>query len=79
MADKFCVDVARLYSDDWPAYFENFWNDCNRVADENDWRAITVANYQLKPHGKLIQTKTQGWYLRWDDEKYHTHFVLRWS
>jgi hypothetical protein len=51
-----------------------------RAAEKNNWQPITVANYELKPlGGKLIQTSTQGWYLRWDEEASHTAFVLRWS
>ena len=80
MPDKFRVDVGSLWVDRWPPYFENFWNACNRTAEKNNYHPITVANYTLQPlGGKLIQTKTQGWYLRWDDEASHTAFVLKWS
>jgi len=80
MPDKFRVDVGGLWDKPWPAYFENFWIHCGEVANNNDWQPITVANYELKPlGGKLIQTSTQGWYLRWDEEASHTAFVLRWS
>lgn len=80
MPDKFCVTVSQgLWKDPWPKYFDNFINYCNAKAAENNWLAETVINYELKPHGRLIKTKTQGWYLRWDDEKYHTAFVLRWA
>jgi hypothetical protein len=79
MPDKFRVEVGRLWADPWPQYFDNFWNHCGSIAGKNAWSQITVANHELQPHGKLIQTKTQGWYLRWDDEKYHNMFVLRWS
>ncbi len=80
MSDKFRVTVTKgLWQDQWPKYFDNFWKHCNLKANENNWLANTVANYELKPHGKLIITKTQGWYLRWDNEKYHNMFVLRWS
>lgn len=80
MPDKFCVTVTRgLWQDQWPDYFDKFHRHCSKIAMENDWLPITVMNRQLYPHGKLIQTKTQGWYLRWDEEKYHTHFVMRWS
>ncbi len=75
MNDKYCVDISRH----WPDYFENFINHCNDVAHENNWVVDTVINYQLKPHGRLIKTKCQGWYLRWDDKKYHTLFVLKWA
>ena len=64
---------------EWDGYFNNFYNHCCYTANQNKWGVDTTANYLLKPHGRLIKTKTQGWYLRWDDEKYHTHFVLRWS
>lgn len=41
---------------------------------------MTVINHQLKPMGgRLITTSTQGWYLRWDEEKSHTAFVLKWT
>lgn len=80
MSDKFCVEVTKgMWQDPWPLYFENFYKHCRDVATKNNWLVDTVANYQLKPHGKLIKTKTQGWYLRWDDEKYHNMFVLKWS
>lgn len=80
--DKFRVNLKRH---DWsrlsrPDYFDTFWEHCGRVAEENGWLAITVANYELRPlGGRLIQTKTYGWYLRWDMEAAHTMFVLRWS
>jgi hypothetical protein len=80
MPDKFRVDLGTLWKFPWPKYFENFYNHCNKIAKENNWEPITVANYQLKPlGGRLVQTKTQGWYLRWDDEQSHTAFVLKWS
>lgn len=82
MSDKFCVTVVRsafVDSEDWSSYFLNFYKHSLNIAYDNGWQSSTVMNYQLKPHGKLIQTSTQGWYLRWDDEKYHTHFVLKWS
>jgi hypothetical protein len=78
--EKFIVNVGSLWGNRWPKYFDNFWTDCRNTAQENGWAPITVANYELKPlGGKLIQTKTQGWYLRWDDEEAHTMFVLKWS
>lgn len=78
--ERYIVDLGRLWMDQWPVYFNNFWLHCGEVARQNDWKPITVANYELKPlGGKLIQTSTQGWYLRWDDEKSHTFFVLKWS
>ena len=86
--DKFRVSIKR---NDWslwmpssgtrePDYFDKFWEHCERVAEENGWLAITVANYELRPlGGRLIQTKTYGWYLRWDTEAAHTMFVLKWT
>ena len=81
MDDKFRVQVcANVITEEWPTYFRNFWGACMDAAEKNNWLSSTVANYELKPlGGKLMQTSTQGWYLRWDDEKYHTHFVMRWS
>ncbi len=80
MPDRFRVHITKgLWQDPWPMYFDNFHRHCARIAQDNNWLPITVMNKQLGPHGKLIQTKTQGWYLRWDAEKYHTAFVLRWS
>ena len=79
--DKFRVPVTNgPFAYPWPAYFEKFWDECKRVAHLNDWTPITVANYELRPlGGRLIQTSTQGWYLRWDKESAHTAFVLKWS
>ena len=75
MPDKFRVDLTN-----WPDYFENFVMHCNDIADKNNWDVRTVMDYQLRPMGgKVIKTSTQGWYLRWDEEKQHTMFVLRWS
>lgn len=80
MPDKFRVPLPSLWKDPWPVYFGNFWEHCMKIARANGWKPMTVANYELrKLNGKLITTKTQGWYLRWDDEKSHTYFVLRWS
>lgn len=79
MSDKFRIDVGTPWKDPWATYFENFYHHCQDIAIKNGWGIDTVVNYQLKPHGRLIKTKTQGWYLRWDDEKYHNMFVLRWS
>ena len=77
---KHCVTVADGFNAvrdyDW---FSKFYNHCAEIADQNGWDTDTVANYNLKPHGKLIKTKTQGWYLRWDNERYHNFFVLKWS
>ena len=79
MPDKFRVGVGRPWHEPWPEYFENFYKHCQQISVDNNWLVDTVANYQLKPHGKLVKTKTQGWYLRWDNEKYHNFFVLKWS
>lgn len=81
MENKFRVEITRgPFQDSWPDYFDNFWNSCAITAGQNNWAPITVANYYLKPQGgRLIQTKTQGWYLRWDSEISHTAFVLKWS
>ena len=80
MTDKFCVTVTKgMWQDPWPEYFDNFYKHCSKLSGESGWVLDTVLNYQLRPHGRLIKTKTQGWYLRWDDEKYHNMFVLRWS
>lgn len=77
---KFTVPIPRLWSDPWPEYFANFHKHCERIAHINGWEVGTVMNYQLKElGGKLITTKTQGWYLRWDQEESHTAFVLRWT
>jgi len=81
MPDKFRVTVTKgLWQDTWPKYFDNFWNHCLGIGHEKAWQTITVANTELRPlGGKLIITKTQGWYLRWDKEENHTFFVLKWS
>ena len=80
MSDKFRVNVGSLWKEPWPEYFEKFWVYCHRIAEANNWSTVTVANYELRPMGgRLIQTKTQGWYLRWDAESSHTAFVLKWQ
>ena len=81
MPDKFRVTVTKgLWQDQWPAYFDKFYHYCNNIATEDTGYSLEqIMNYNLKPHGKIIMTSTQGWYLRWDDEKYHTHFVMSWS
>ena len=80
MSDKFRVNLGGHWKDPWPQYFQNFWTACQVAAAKNNWKTITVANYELKPlGGRLIETKTQGWYLRWDKEENHTFFVLKWS
>jgi hypothetical protein len=68
----------------WPSYWLNFITHCqiNLIATGNpyDYHELDpVINQQLKPHGKFIRTRTQGEYIRWDDPKYHTAFVLRWA
>jgi hypothetical protein len=80
MTDKFRVEIPRHWTKPWPAYFENFYHHCQKIAEQNGWGPMTVINYQLKPlGGRLIITKTQGWYLRWEKESAHTAFVLRWT
>lgn len=81
MQDQFRVTITNGYfGDPWPVYFDNFFRHCKDIAEANSWMPITVMNYQLKPMGgKLIMTKTQGWYLRWDKEASHTAFVLKWA
>ena len=80
MPDKFRVDVGTPWLQPWATYFENFYHHCQNIAIENDWHIDTVINTQLKPlGGKLIKTKTQGWYLRWDEVQNHTFFVMKWS
>lgn len=65
---------------EWPNYWRNFLYHCLTISEVNKCNdIIIVINYELKPHGKFIVTKTQGSYLRWDDPKYHTLFLLRWS
>ena len=73
--EKFIVRIDQF----WPDYFENFVHHCNDIAEKNNWNVRTVMNYELKPYGRWIPTRTQGSYLRWDEAKYHTAFVLRWS
>ena len=79
--EKFIVPIPELWGPvNWPAYFDNFHRHCAKIAQDYDWLPITAINRELKPlGGKLIQTKTQGWYLRWDDELSHTMFVMKWS
>lgn len=80
MDDKFRVKIPSHWEKPWPVYFENFFNHCNEIAKQNGWSPMTVINYQLRPlGGRLIITKTQGWYLRWDEEMNHTAFVLKWQ
>lgn len=78
--EKFLVDIPSHWVKPWPMYFENFYHHCQDIAEQNGWMTLTVINHQLKPlGGRLIQTKTQGWYLRWDKESFHTAFVLKWQ
>lgn len=79
--EKFRVHITKgLFQERWPQYFDKFYKHCHTVARTNGWSAETVMNYELRPlGGKLITTKTQGWYLRWDTEASHTAFVLRWA
>lgn len=80
MPDKFRVKVASSFGGiPQNTWFANFYTHCLDVAEKNNWNVDTVSSYQLKPHGKLIKTKTQGWYIRWDDERYHNFFILKWS
>jgi hypothetical protein len=89
MPDKFRVDLGHVGlgipdADDkratWPSYFLNFYTHCSMIANEHNWQTGTVMNHELKPlGGKVISTKTQGWYLRWDNPASHSVFVLRWS
>jgi hypothetical protein len=77
--EKFIVKLNHHNRLQFPDYFVNFVNYCHGVAEKNSWNISTVINYELKPYGRWIPTKTQGSYLRWDDPKYHTAFVLKWS
>lgn len=79
--EKFRVFITKGYWEDaWPTYFDKFFKHCQGIAKANGWDPGTVMNYELRPlGGKFIATKTQGWYLRWDDEASHTAFVLKWS
>jgi hypothetical protein len=74
----------------WPSYWLNFITHCQDILIRNcnyheyrDLEQIAMLDafvkLQLAPHGKFIRTRTQGEYLRWDDPKYHTAFVLRWT
>jgi hypothetical protein len=81
MPDKFRVTVTKgLWKNPWPDYFDNFYRYCQNKAKQNRWNIETTVNHELRPlGGRLIVTKTQGWYLRWDRESSHTVFVLKWS
>lgn len=79
MSDKFCVTVLD-HAEEMPRYFNRFYQHCAQIADRYGWDTDTVMNTSLKPlGGRVIKTKTQGWYLRWDDAASHTAFVLRWA
>jgi hypothetical protein len=80
MTEKYRVSIP----DAWPKYWFNFMTHCEVTlaghGNYHDYRDLDrYINQQLEPHGKFIRTRTQGEYLRWDDPKYHTAFVLRWS
>ena len=83
MEDKFCVTVYHSKNGNsgyMPTYFNRFFQHCAQLANRHGWNTDTVMNYELRPlGGRLIRTKTQGWYLRWDKESGHTAFVLKWS
>lgn len=70
--------VATNYEIIDPA-FRNFFMQCQTIALQNNWHHNTVMNYQLKPHGRLVRTMTQGWYIRWDNIKYHNLFLLKYA
>ena len=78
--EKYRVSIP----DDWPNYWLNFIKHCQVTlaghGNYHDYRDLDrCINQQLEPHGKFIRTRTQGEYLRWDDPKYHTAFLLRWE
>jgi hypothetical protein len=78
--EKYRVSIP----DDWPNYWLNFIKHCEVTlaghGNYHDYRDLDrYINQQLEPHGKFIRTRTQGEYLRWNDPKYHTAFVLRWA
>lgn len=79
--DKFRVTLTKgRWQDPWPKYFDNFYRHCQEVREANQWHIDTVINHELRPlGGRLIITKTQGWYLRWNEEASHTMFVLKWA
>lgn len=63
-----------------PESFDNLYWHCFDVAKQNGWVHDTVMNYELRSlGGRLIRTKTQGWYLRFDDAAGYTAFTLKWS
>ena len=81
MTDKYRVTLTKgRWQDPWPNYFDNFYRHCQAVREANHWHIDTVINHELRPlGGRLIITKTQGWYLRWNSEASHTAFVLKWA
>jgi len=74
MNKKYIVSLYHM-----PDYWENFLNYCNDIAKLNNRDVRSVIDNQLKPNGKYFDNSLLGDYLLWDDEKYHTLFVLRWS
>jgi hypothetical protein len=81
---KYRVFVPEDWYSSSPSYWLNFIKHCEVTlvghGNYHDYRDLDrYINQQLKPYGKFIRTRTQGEYLRWDDPKYHTAFVLRWS
>lgn len=70
--------IVSLYN--IPDYWENFLHHCNDVARWNDRDVKAVIENELKPHGKIIDwCGREDHFLSWEEEKYHTLFVLRWS
>ena len=61
----------------FPDYWENFLHHCNDIARFRDCDVNVVINDELAPYGKYIKG-VMGSYLSWDEQKYHTLFVLRW-
>ena len=77
---KFRVPIPKSWKEPWPQYLNNFVDYCNNRARYTGVIVEVIINQELKPlGGKLIKTKTQGWYLRWDKESSHTFFILKWS
>lgn len=68
--------IVSLYN--IPDYWENFLHHCNDIAYRTNQSVIQVIQDQLNPNGKYIDGGL-GNFLRCNDEKYHTLFVLRWS
>jgi len=74
MSTKYIVSLYLM-----PDYWENFLHYCNDISQWNNWDLLTVIENELKPNGKYINNQLLGDYLCWDNEKYYTLFVLRWS